>query len=362
MYSSLRYFNLILSTILRLRYVATAFVSRVRRAKRENPLHKKVRYYAIAIAVVIAQSGIIPLNHQKASAWSGNLPSCTISGGAFSWAWKDRVQELLGINVDSYNGSTIIMKRLNDADVNTPIQVWFSQNVELNQASPTNRRFIFNGGDGAVNIGNNPSQPSTWQQINSTTAPFSSNVTIDDVTCIDTYRAYDGNPVYENDYTGIYYGTTVPDQVGPTCDTLDITCRIASIFQGVQNTFASVGQFIVRGIANIFIPETAVIQTEFNRMFTFINEKLGFLIYPATFLADFIDAFNSPNNWCTSSTCAKTFGNLWGSPFTLDFYVMKNSIPDQWNLLVNILRGMTVFALMTAVYRKLMSTLRGQEA
>lgn len=335
--------------------------SRWRRLKAVLSLRSIIRK-TLVVAVIVSIAIQLPLNNpMRASAWSGDLPGCTVSGGAFSWAWKDRVQTLLGINPDSYNGSIIIGKRSTDSNPATNIQIWFSQNVELNQASPTNRRFIFNGGDGAVDIINNPAS-GQWQTINSFNAPFSTNVTLNDFTCINSYRAFDGNPVYENDYTGITYGTDVPDQVGVECDTFDVACKIGEVFQGVQNTFSSVGSYIVRGIASIFFPDPDYLEQKFTQLSVFFTQKLGFLMYPIDFIIDMVQAFgNNTENWCTDTSCTKSFGNLWGSPFSIDFLTLKNSLPTYWNWFILFLRGAVVIGLVSSVYRTLMSTIKGTE-
>lgn len=340
--------------------------SRWRRLKAVQPLRRILAYAFMSMA--LALSVLTPLNIQKASAWGlgVNLPTCTVSGGAFSWAWKDRAQQLLGLNPDAYAGSIIIGKRGNDADLNTPIAVWFSTSVSLNQintGSSQGRQFEFVGGDGAVLINNNPNVPALWQQINSIVAPFSTNVTLNDFTCIMNYSKSDGNPVYATTYTGNYYNANaVPNQTTAQCSPLDIACRIADVFQGVQNTFASVGQFIVKGIANIFIPSSTTVQSSFNELNTFLVNKLGFLMYPFTFMTNLITAFNSTsNNWCSETSCTKSFGNLWGAPFAINFLTLKQSLPDYWNWFIALLRGVAVITLIQGIYHATMRVLRGTE-
>jgi len=321
---------------------------------------RRLIHITLSVAVIVSIAIQLPINN-KARAWSGNLPTCTVSGGAFSWSWKDRVQQLLGINVDGYAGSIIIGKRNTDSDVNVPIQVWFSTNVTVDQTggSTPDRRFVFSGGDGAVDIINNPSSP-LWQQINSSTAPFSQTVTLSDFTCVNTYTKSDGNPVYSNSYTGNYFGTSVPNQQGTTCDTFDIACKIKDVFQGVQNTFASVGQFIVKGIANIFIPTQSQITEFFVDLNTFHNTKFGFLTYPINWTIDLFEELKDPSNdWCTQTSCSRSFGNLFGTPLAVDLYTMKNSFPTYWNAIIVIIRGTIVFTLILTIKNALMRLLRG---
>jgi len=328
----------------------------------KKPKQKRVsRWKRLAVLplLTLALATMLPLGGgvQRASAWSGDLPDCTISGGAFSWAWKDKVQDLLGLNPDDYNGSIIIGKRGADNNVNIDIEVWFSQTVELNQQSPTNRRFIFQGGDGAVNIINNPAS-GLWQTINTSTAPFSNTVTLSNFTCLTSYSAFDGNPVYEDDYTGTYYGTDIPAQVGAECDTLDIACKINDVFQGVKNTFASVGNYIVRGIASIFLPPSGFFETEFNRLTVFFTEKLGFLTWPIEWFVEFYNAFDSSSNWCTTSACIKDFGQIFGGQFVVDFSVVPRLIPDLWTYFTIVIRGLTVVGFIYMLRKRLMGILK----
>jgi len=323
----------------------------------------------LLLAVIVSTAIQLPLNNQKAKAWgtSTNLPACTLNfssvpEGPFDWAWKDRTQQLLGINVDSYPGSIIIGKRGANSNPATPIQVWFSDNVTLDQTNSSggDRRFIFTGGDGAVDIVNNPAS-SLWHLINSSTAPFSTTVTINDFTCITNYSRSNGAPVYSTTYTGITYNSSaVPNQIGAVCDSFDVACKIGEVFQGVQNTFTSVGSYIVRGIASIFFPDTTYLQSKFTELSFFFVNKLGFLTYPLTFIVNMISAFqDTTQNWCTETSCVKSFGNLWGSPFAIDFLTLKNSIPTYWDWFIIFLRGATVIGLLSAIYRTLMTTLKG---
>ena len=137
------------------------------------------------------------------------------------------------------------------------------------------------------------------------------------------------------------------------CDTFDIGCQIAKAWRGVGNTIADAMYAAMKGIASFFMPDGAVIKSDFDDLNTFLQAKLGFLVYPLTFLGQLFTAFgDTTNNWCTSSSCTKNFGNLFGQPFVVDLKVGATAYPTYWTYFLTMTRGLVVLALVLAIRKK----------
>lgn len=154
-------------------------------------------------------------------------------------------------------------------------------------------------------------------------------------------------------YTQITKNITAGDEV--QCDTWDVACKIAGAFRGIADTFKTVGEVIVKALASFFMPDGTKVKSYIDDFNTFMSDKLGFLVYPVTFMADFFGAFtDTSNNWCTSAGCTKSFGNIFGSNFSLNFTEMNIHMPSMFTWFLAALRGMTVLMLIFMVRHKFM--------
>jgi hypothetical protein len=140
---------------------------------------------------------------------------------------------------------------------------------------------------------------------------------------------------------------------GTSCSALDIACKLRSAWDGVTDTFVAVGKAIVAGIASLFMPDSSQTKADFDDLSNFLTQKLGFLTYPFTFIIDVFTSFGSTsNNWCTSSSCSKNFGNLFGGNYTINLNQPATTMPTIWNWFLAFVRGITVLGLILAIRRK----------
>lgn len=173
------------------------------------------------------------------------------------------------------------------------------------------------------------------------------------VTCIHKVD----NVSYEDNYNGAIFNS-YQDEVyyNTTCDTFDISCQIGRIFTGISNTFVSVGQAIVNGIAALFIPDSETISQYFDDIKASFNDQIGFLAYPFTFL---IDLFNNIDTSNCSPNCDVTFaGTLFGSQVTFDADALETAYPPLWFWLTSFVRASIVVALAIALYKKYMKVVK----
>lgn len=132
------------------------------------------------------------------------------------------------------------------------------------------------------------------------------------------------------------------------CSTLDLVCNFGNFQIWLRTT-----------LITLFVPSSSFVNQYFNDLNNFIQEKLGLLIYPVTFLIgmlnDIIAAAGSPQ--CTFNPG----GTFWGAPVQLDVCVVENNWPTVWTALSSIVRSLTIVALIVALYRKLLSILGSRE-
>jgi len=170
------------------------------------------------------------------------------------------------------------------------------------------------------------------------------------------------NVVYESTWTfnhfSSYAGYKAGADASTSCTTLDFACKIKQAWDGVADTFAAVGEAIVNGIASIFAPDGNQIKSDFDSLGAFMEAKFGFLSYPFTFIVNIFNAFNnSTNNWCTTTSCVKNFGNFYGHAFNVDVTQLKTSVPTYYTWFTLFMRGMVVLALLLSLRQKFMKVL-----
>lgn len=138
-----------------------------------------------------------------------------------------------------------------------------------------------------------------------------------------------------------------------TCSALNIGCWIGKAFNGVQNTLVSVAEAGISAITSLFEPNSTYLGDQFSSFYTFLQDKLGFIMYPVTFFVNFFNAYgDTSNNWCTDTSCVKDFGNFYGHDFNVNVTQIKTSFPTVWTLIVSTIRGLTVLAVVMAIRRK----------
>jgi hypothetical protein len=140
---------------------------------------------------------------------------------------------------------------------------------------------------------------------------------------------------------------------GQGCSLTNVSCVLSGAFDKVANTLAGIAQASFNLFAKLFAPDSATIKTSFDDLSTYISGKLGFLTYPATFLVDVFNAFTgTSSSWCSSSSCTKNFGNLFGHSFTVNFLQPNVTYPTIWAYALALIRGLTILELAIAVRRK----------
>lgn len=140
--------------------------------------------------------------------------------------------------------------------------------------------------------------------------------------------------------------------VQENCGALQIGCWVGEIFQGVSDTFLGVGKAIVTGIAELFKPDSGKIGTAFGDFNTTMTNKLGFLAYPITFLVSVLNAFTSTDSTCSTTSCVKSFGNLFGHNFSLNLSQPGVSMGSYWSYFRLFIQGTTILTVVLAIKQR----------
>jgi hypothetical protein len=146
---------------------------------------------------------------------------------------------------------------------------------------------------------------------------------------------------------GLY--TAVPPGSSRDCSGfLAIGCKVEDIFSGIADTFTSVGSFIVKGIATIFVPDGSMMSADWSAFYTTLTTKLGFLTYPFTFIGGVWTAFTTPTTTC----CTFGSGTFLGGHFEFKINQWETTAPTLWTWLTAVIKGVTLLGLFFALRRK----------
>lgn len=147
-----------------------------------------------------------------------------------------------------------------------------------------------------------------------------------------------------------------PDDTASACGVFDIPCYMTKIVGSLSSSFQNFIIAVFKGLATIFVPDTAQIKTKFDDLTSSLNSHLGFIAYPFTFLGNFFSAFTNNSGFCSTSSCTKNFGNLFGHPYTVNLTQLKTTAPTFYTMATLFLQGTLVVALIFSIKREFNKT------
>jgi len=139
---------------------------------------------------------------------------------------------------------------------------------------------------------------------------------------------------------------------GTTCSALNVGCWISKALDGISNAFIDLFTAMGHFIGNLFIPNGDDISASFDDFNTFMSDKLGFLVYPFDFFGDVFNAFDGTTTGCSRYSCVKSFGTFYGGAATLDFSAPAKVNHATMDFILLAIQGITVLAVLYAVYHK----------
>jgi len=134
----------------------------------------------------------------------------------------------------------------------------------------------------------------------------------------------------------------------------DIGNGLTALGTAIVDGLTVIGNFIVDGISALFLPDDGYWSEWFTDLQAFFSEKLGFLVWPFGFLADFFGAFLGGTTQCYYDVS----GSFFGGTVSADFCALEDNLPTMFTLIVTFVRAFTVLGMIFAIYRKYQSTLQ----
>lgn len=322
------------------------------------------KFRVFATGVFLAAS-IVVILPQKTQAWTGTLPTCGTSPAA--WEYKEHITTKYGSQWDpdvhaknftySFDTEDSYPSGWGGAKYNLVI-FYTDGTIHFNQSGST-KTVTTTGTSKYIHLIKDTAN-SKWQSDTDPT-PNVGNAT--NLTSYGGFACigYAKGATYDSDWIGAKFSQTPTQQVtdcSANSGISKVTCEIANFFDGVADTFLGVGKAIVGGIATLFLPDTDQIMVEVNDFFDYMEAKLGFLVYPFQFMGGIFNAFEDTEGHafsCTSTSCNIGFGGgatFFGSGIGVDLTALNDVAPTLFSFIVNVIRGMTVFALIMMLRKK----------
>jgi len=318
-------------------------------AKRPNLLAKSL----LTLSIVGILSLIFPINQPVAKAWTGDLPECP-TGESFDFPYLDRIKAFG--NVDPYDTSTVMLVYSFDANppaTNANITISFFDYAIMRQTGTT-RSLSYGRPYYYYNVTTNPANSAYKQNVLEGYDSGTTELSTSSLACLTTVR----NASYVPTYTGKIYSTVPPTQKSG-CATTDIACKIAEVTNKIGNTFSDAVNAGGNLIYSFFVPDFEQIQEKNEELYAEFNEQMGFMTWGIDLIVDLTAAFNdNTDTWCDYDSCALTFGNIFGQPYTLDFLTLKDVSPTLFELVLIVIRGGVIFAVAYFIvlkYKKIIS-------
>lgn len=136
------------------------------------------------------------------------------------------------------------------------------------------------------------------------------------------------------------------------CAIYDIGCHVGAAYRNLTDSLQNLVITIFKGIGALFSPDKDAIKTSMDSYANEFKDKMGFLLYPVDFVSEIYSNLTASQTWCNNTSCSKSFGNLLGAPFSIDFLAFNKVAPQIWEWALIFIRATTVVALMYMIKAK----------
>jgi len=107
--------------------------------------------------------------------------------------------------------------------------------------------------------------------------------------------------------------------------------------------------WIVDMITGLFVPDTTMIAASFDNMYAMLVQKLGFLLYPFTFVFRFFQSILDING---PVPCTIDLDKVYGVQYDLDICSFEHNLPTFFFFAQSLLQGITSMGLMWQIRKK----------
>lgn len=333
--------------------------------------------YFLTITLAVVATLTVTLS-SRASAWTGDISGCS----DMPLSWQDAADVVrnqypnswIGQNDPSLENYTGILGKDTSGNM---IIVW-NGNGDNSPLIPTTLTFLTVSGDNTYSM-----TPVSSVVLNSdgTYMTGSSNFGRP-FSCIQSVK---GNVVYDSSWTQPQFDSGTGGGGGetePRCDAFDIACWFGSFVDDVVDGFQALGDLITgvistlgEWIANLIMPqnENGEFENRFATMWddiwSALHDKLGILLFPFEFIADFFASMASLENpGGIVSTCASrptpswcTIGvpNLLGEhSVSFNIGALEQEFPALFNISMTLLRFVWIAGVVAFLHGKYFSVVR----
>jgi hypothetical protein len=160
-----------------------------------------------------------------------------------------------------------------------------------------------------------------------------------DITCIEA-----STNVIEGQFgtsQGLYSGV-IPGTSRDCSGLRAITCAVIDTFAGIANDLVNVAQAILKGLATLFVPNGTQLSSDWTSFYSTLSNKLGFLLWPFTFVGGLFSAMVTPTTTCCTIGAGTIFGAHWSG---INLIYVETANPDIWSLAVTVVRAATILLL-----------------
>jgi hypothetical protein len=137
---------------------------------------------------------------------------------------------------------------------------------------------------------------------------------------------------------------------GPNCSGLnDIVCVVHNAFAGVADDFLAGIEALANFIGQVFLPNGQELASDWNGFYSTLQAKLGFLLWPFTFIGSIFNAAINPTVTCCTIPGATFFGRTMPS---IDLTYASTAMPTIWAYCQDVVRGLTILLLIFGIRKK----------
>lgn len=317
--------------------------------------------------VVILSTTTLTLFPLKASAWTGNLPTCSLP--STSWDWQTSLQTKYNTYVTNQASQSVKLKNSMDdssyivykaTGTGTHWIVAFKGYLTtepdnyylsfVNDPSSSTQSYLYVPGTTSIGhyweldfTNSNANNEGGWGfDSMSATGAYAQGVFWDNLQCVVSVH----NVSYDTSYTGITYpGYSIQSGTTTTtsCAITDFSCNLNKLQDGIVN-----------GVQNLFVPSDTYFSTTINSQKIFYEQKLGILLYPIEFIPDLFDAFHPDCTGTATYGCdysSASLGNFFGHNVTLSTE-MPATLSQYIDVIRPILQMITLVGLISLVWHK----------
>jgi len=333
----------------------------------------------LVIGVLLLSSFIVYLPHKASAIAAGN--GCASSMNTWDWpAWtaksSPRSGSVTGGGVpgfDAANFSYLVVGIAHSATYS-----WLSSLYMFTATTPQDKLVLYEDSSGnehvksiqngtvyveTINDDSNLSNhtvnfvPSLYAYSSGTDYQITGSAAYNPVGASPICVEFTKNVLYDTSFTDPKYtngpgwtsGVGGPSS-GPSCSGItDVVCYMSNLFSSVGNSIANAFQAFGVGLYSLFVPSGQQLSADWNAFSSTMQTKLGFLLWPFSFVTSLFSATLSPTTPCCTIGAGTFMHASWPG---INLKYASIALPTLWSFLTDMIKGLSILILLFALRRK----------